>query len=107
MCRFSRVEQRAAMSGPSEDPLVRDARREALAVTLVAVLAAAYTLGYCILFGYAREDESVRFVLGFPAWVFWGIVAPWGVCVLICGGFSWWFMRDEDLGVEHEDPADG
>jgi hypothetical protein len=86
------------MNPPEEDPLVRSVRREAAAVAIVAVAATAYTVGYCALFGYGRAGEPVRFVLGFPAWVFWGIVAPWGVCVLICGWFSWRFMSDESLG---------
>ena len=73
----------AAVTRPPEDPLVRDARREAAAVALVAIVATAYTVGYCALFGYGREGEPIRFVLGFPSWVFWGILAPWGVCVLI------------------------
>ena len=66
------------MTEPPEDPLIRNARREALAVALVAVLATAYSVGYCTLFGYGRAGEPVRFVLGFPAWVFWGIVAAVG-----------------------------
>jgi len=94
------------MSPPSEDPLVSDARREALAVAVVAVTATVYTLVYCTRFGYGHEGEPIRFVLGFPSWVFWGIVAPWGVCVLICGGFSWWFMHDDELGKVHEEVAD-
>jgi hypothetical protein len=97
------------MSRSPEDPLVRDARREALAVALVALAATVYAVGYCTFFGYGRAGEPLRFVLGFPAWVFWGIVAPWFVCVLICCGFSWWFARDADLGHdvgEREDLAD-
>jgi hypothetical protein len=96
----------AAMSGPLEDPVVRDARREAAAVAIIAVVATAYSLGYCALFGYGRTGEPITFVLGFPSWVFWGIVAPWGVCTLIAGWFSWRFMRDEDLGEGREDAGD-
>ena len=94
------------MSRPPEDPLVRDARREAAAVALVAVVATAYTVGYCALFGYGREGEPIRFVLGFPSWVFWGILAPWGVCVLISAWFSWRFLRDEDLGEDRGGSGD-
>jgi hypothetical protein len=81
-----------------EDQLVRDARREAVATALVVIAATAYSVGYCALFGYGREGEPIRFVLGFPSWVFWGVVAPWAGCVLISGWFSWRFMRDDDLG---------
>jgi uncharacterized protein DUF997 len=95
------------MNEPPEDPLVRNTRREAAAVALVAIIAMFYTLGYCAFFGYGHADEPIRFVLGFPSWVFWGIVAPWGVCVLISGWFSWRFMSDDDIGQEHEDAGDG
>jgi hypothetical protein len=94
------------MTEPPEDPLIRHARREVLAVALVAALATIYSVGYCTLFGYGRMGEPVRFVLGFPAWIFWGIVAPWGVCVLIAAGFSGWFMSDDELGTPHEEGDD-
>src|SRR5439155_7004199 len=93
----------AVVSAPPEDPVVRDSRREAGAVALVATVATVYSVGYCALFGYGRADEPIRFVLGFPSWVFWGVVVPWGVCVLISGWFSWRFMSDEELGEVRED----
>ena len=94
------------MSRPPEDPVVRDCRREAAVVAVIAIAAMAYSVGYCALFGYGRAGEPIHFVLGFPSWVFWGIVAPWGVCVLISGWFSWRFMSDEELGAVHEDADD-
>src|SRR4051794_29276123 len=94
------------MNHPAEDPVVRDSRREAVVVALVALVATLYSVGYCTHYGYGRAGEPVRFVLGFPSWVFWGIVAPWGVCVLIAAGFSWWLMSDEDLGEGGEDVGD-
>jgi hypothetical protein len=94
------------MTEPPEDPLVRNARREALAVALVAVLATTYTVVYCTLFGYGRVGEPIRFLFGFPAWVFWGIVVPWGACVLIAGWFSCGFMSDDELGAEREEGDD-
>ncbi|MFO0953685.1 MAG: DUF997 family protein [Isosphaeraceae bacterium] len=87
--------------GPeAEDPLLRASKREALAVAGIALLAMAYTMVYCVNYGYGREAEPIRFVLGFPSWIFWGVVAPWTVCTLVCAGFSWWFMEDVDLGAE-------
>ncbi|HZW30117.1 MAG TPA: hypothetical protein VFF52_05375 [Isosphaeraceae bacterium] len=94
------------MSRPEEDPVVRDCRRETAVVAVIALVAMAYSVGYCALFGYGRAGEPIHFVLGFPSWVFWGIVAPWGVCVLIAGWFSWRFMSDEELGAVSEDADD-
>ena len=84
-----------------EDPVLRSSRREALVVLLVWLGAMTYTVTYCYRHGYGRALDSLTFVLGFPDWVFWGILVPWAVCLVV----SWWFsaslMRDEDLG---EDP---
>jgi hypothetical protein len=85
-----------------EDPVVRSGRREAAVVFVIWIAAFAYTVGYCLLFGYDRTAESLTFVLGFPDWVFWGIVAPWTVCVILCWWFAYCFMTDEDLGEEAE-----
>lgn len=75
-------------------------------VAVVALAATVYTLGYCARFGYGRVGDPVRFVLGFPSWVFWGIVTPWVLCVLFGVWFSWSFMTDDDIGAEPE-PAEG
>jgi hypothetical protein len=94
------------MSRPREDPVVRDCRREAAAVAVIATAATAYSVVYCALFGYSRAGEPIRFVLGFPSWVLWGVVAPWGICTLLSGWFSWRFMSDEELGKVREDADD-
>lgn len=85
---------------------MRSARREALFVGAVWLAAMSYTVGYCFLHGYGRAWESVTFVLGFPDWVFWGIVVPWAVCFAVSYWFSFWFMRDEDLGTERDEEVD-
>ena len=56
-----------------------------------------YTVTYCYLHGYGRTKESLKFVLGFPDWVFWGIVLPWGLCTIVASLFAFFFMKDEDL----------
>jgi hypothetical protein len=88
------------MSRRSEDPVLRSSRREAVLVFLVWLAACAYTVGYCYTFGYGREPESIRYVFGFPDWVFWGIVVPWSVCTLICYLAAYYLIADDDLGEE-------
>jgi hypothetical protein len=61
-------------------------------------------LGYCYTFGYDSAGEPIRFVLGFPAWVFWGIVVPWLGCVAFAAWFSLVFMTDETLGDDINSP---
>ncbi|MGH7199926.1 MAG: DUF997 family protein [Planctomycetaceae bacterium] len=89
------------MSQTSEDPVLRSARREAIIVFTVFIIACAYTISYCYLHGYGRELEDLEFVLGFPDWVFWGIIAPWSVCIVFAFLFGTVFIKDETLG---EDP---
>jgi hypothetical protein len=94
------------MSQPIDDPVLRSGKREALVVLVIWLAAMAYTVTYCYLFGYNRTVESLTFVLGFPDWVFWGIVTPWSVCIVFSFYFGATFMRDEDLGEELPEQED-
>ena len=89
------------MPKPAEDPVLTSARREAIIVFVTWIIATAYCIGYCAKYAYGRSIDDLKYVWGFPDWVFWGIIVPWGVCI----AFSWIFasiwMRDEELG---EDP---
>jgi Protein of unknown function (DUF997) len=77
--------------------LLRSARREALVVIIIWLAALCYTVTYCYATGYSRSLESLTFVLGFPDWVFWGILTPWCVCFLVSSLVSYLFMTDGDL----------
>ena len=90
------------MSRPAEDPVLTSARREALVALAVWAAATAWSVGYCALNGYDRAAESLSFVLWFPDWVFWGIVAPWLVCIAVSIWYAFALMRDEDLGSNEE-----
>lgn len=94
------------MSQPTDDPVLRSAKRESLVVLATWLSAMAWTVTYCYLHGYGRAPESLTFVLGFPDWVFWGIVAPWVVCAAFSTYFGHTFVRDEDLGEELPEQED-
>jgi hypothetical protein len=94
------------MSQSTDDPVLRSSRREAIVVFLTWLAAMTYTVTYCYLNGYNRKVESLKFVLGFPDWVFWGILAPWSVCVIFSFCFGAIFVRDEDLGEELPEQED-
>ena len=81
-----------------DDLVVWTARREAIVVLVIFLCALIYTVTFCYLHGYQRRPESLTFVFGFPDWVFWGVVAPWCVCLLLSYWFGYLFMRDADLG---------
>ena len=81
-----------------EDPVLTSARREAIVVFLIWLAACIYSVGYCYLFGYHRSAESLRYVLGIPDWVFFGLLVPWTICTGLSFWISNYFMRDDDLG---------
>lgn len=85
------------MSDPNERPLLKSARREAIAALTIWVIATTYCVCYCTRFAYGRDPASLKFILGFPDWIFWGIVVPWIVSVVVSGLFAFCFMKDEDL----------
>ncbi len=82
--------------------LFQNARREALVVVGAWVVAFAWTVGWCWLFGYPHGGDTPdpKLVLGFPDWVFWGIVIPWVACTLFTIGFGLYGMSDDDLGAD-------
>jgi hypothetical protein len=88
------------INGPQEDLVVRRARREAATALAIWLAAMIYTIVYCYLFGYQRSVESLTFVWWFPDWVFWGIIVPWGVCIVVSTVFALGIMGDESLGEE-------
>ena len=102
----------------AEVRLVRNARREAWVVAAVWALALVWSVGYCYLNGYRhdadswvvraglaepRQDDRLERTLGFPHWVFAGIMVPW----LLCTAFTVWFglfgMADDDLGADRDE----
>jgi len=88
------------VNAPQEDTVVYRARREASTALAIWLLAMLYTITYCYLYGYGRSVESLTFVWWFPDWVFWGIIVPWGVCIVISTVFALGVMGDESLGEE-------
>ncbi|HEY3963550.1 MAG TPA: DUF997 family protein [Planctomycetaceae bacterium] len=94
------------MPPATDDPVLRSARREAVVVFVTWLAAMSYTVTYCYLNGYHRPAESLKFVFGFPDWVFWGILVPWTVCAVFSLFFGATFVRDEDLGEELPEQED-
>jgi hypothetical protein len=86
------------MNRPSEDPVLTSARREALLVFAIWLVACVYSVGFCYRFGYQRDAATLTYVLGFPDWIFWGVVVPWTVCTALCFVLSYYVITDVDLG---------
>jgi len=101
------MRENAAMHSSRPDPLVASSKREALFAAALWLAATVYSVGYCAWFGYDLASDELKFVLGIPDWVFWGIVVPWTACTVVSIWFAMCIMRDEPLGAENvADPAD-
>ena len=87
--------------------LVASCRREAILCGMVFLAAITYTIVTCYRLGYRTPDpaEPLKFILGFPDWVFLGIILPWGVCTVIAWFFSFVLMQDHDFGPEAGEAA--
>ena len=94
------------MNVPRENSLLRSARREAALVLVMWFLAMAYSVTFCYVFGYGRTTENLRFIWGFPDWVFWGVVVPWVLCAVLSLLISNFYMTDQDMGVDPDEAGE-
>ena len=58
-------------------------------------------ISYCSLNAYDLAPEEVATLLGFPDWVFWGVVTPW----MVANGFTFWFCLRALKNDEDEEAA--
>ena len=91
------------MKPRSPDHVLQSAWREAMMVFAIWGAAGTWCVTYAALYGYNRTTADLTFVLGFPDWIFWGLVVPWVTCVLLSAIVSQFLMRDEDLGIDPEE----
>jgi hypothetical protein len=88
-----------------DDPVLRNARREAKVILALWALTTLYCCAFCYAEGYLRPDrplglEDLHPVLGIPRWFFWGVVAPWAVCGVVTLIYAGFLMADDDLGED-------
>jgi hypothetical protein len=104
-------DSRLPASGRQDDPVLVNARREAIIIFSVWVLATVYCCAYSYFFGYIRPGrplgpDDVRPILGIPSWAFWGFVVPWLLCAVFTVWFAGFFMADDDLGADRAGELD-
>lgn len=63
----------------------------------------AWVVGYCSLVGYSDVGETPAMVLGLPAWVVWGVLAPWIVATVASSWFAIYRITDDDLNESDPD----
>lgn len=86
------------------DPVFKNASREAKAALVLFAAVFVWVLGVAAWKGYGRTE--VAFVLGFPDWIFWGVILPWIACLVVSIFFGLRFMKDDDLGPEKREGVD-
>ena len=84
-------------SSNAETRSLRQSRRVLWLILMAWLGCAVWVISYCSTNGYDLAPEEVSTVLGFPDWVFWGVVTPW----MIANAFTFWFClgflkNDED-----------
>jgi hypothetical protein len=92
------------MAADKEQRLLRNARREGLLIMAVWLTALIWSVSIGYLAGPQSTGE-MSLVLGMPAWVFWGVVLPWGICLLFSVWFCFAYIADDDLGRDPEPEA--
>jgi hypothetical protein len=85
-----------------DDPVYLHTRREAWLILLVWLASLLWVIPYCAFNAYepANSVDGLKLVGGVPAWVFWGVLAPWFVTSLVTFFFCQFVIRDDELSDE-------
>lgn len=83
------------------DPVLKSSARESIFVFLVWLSATVYSVSMCYWLGY-DNTRPVSYMLGVPLWIFWGVLLPWVVCIVVSWWFAYFYMTDEYLGDQHD-----
>jgi hypothetical protein len=86
-----------------EQQLLRHARREGLLLLAAWLACLLWSTIVALIGGYGRDPDDIGLVLGFPDWIFWSVVLPWGLCLVFSVWFCFWYMADDDLGRDPEE----
>lgn len=69
-------------------------KKETWGILLLWACFALWVMIPCYLLGYQQApEETLKMVLGFPSWVFWGIALPWlgsnlAIILFVCFGMA-------------------
>ena len=77
------------------DATLRQAKREAILILSIWLLALCYTVAVCWWMGYRRDPADLKLIFGIPDWVLIGIIVPWLGMVPVSAWVSFGFMPDE------------
>lgn len=90
----------------SFDPVYEHTRRETLFIICAWVFFCVWVVGVSLATGYDVDPDTMKTVMGMPAWVFWGVGLPW----LASNVFIIWFalkvMVDDPLGEDEDEEVE-
>lgn len=95
------------MNAATEDPVLTSSRREALLAFAIWLTACVYSITVCYRYGYDRDVATLTYILGFPDWIFYGVVLPWTICTFLCFVMSYFVIADGELGEEQAEEQIG
>jgi hypothetical protein len=90
---------------PKEQRLLRNARREGLLILALWLICLLWSVGAGYVLGYRPSADEMDLILGMPDWVFWAVVLPWAICLVISVWFCFFFMADDDLGQDPDEES--
>ncbi|OYP36387.1 DUF997 family protein [Rhodopirellula sp. MGV] len=80
-----------------QSDLYRNCVREAKWILAIWLIAFAWVITYCTLFGYQVSADHLPLVFGMPSWVFWGVFLPWGISVVVSIWFALTMIQNDRL----------
>lgn len=109
-----------------EDPVYRHSRREGILILALWFVCLLYTCTYCYLFGYLSHEPhpnpagpalgawigpltafdrdpstlTTPLGLGIPDWIFYGVILPWLLCIVVTFWFCLFYFVEDDLGED-------
>lgn len=87
------------------DPAFLRARREAWTILGAWLVCMAWTVGVSWWMGYGEAAGEAQRVLGWPAWVFWGVAIPWLASTAFTVVFALHWMADDAVSDGPESAA--
>ena len=70
--------QASSPDGRMNHSVYENTKKETWGILLLWACFALWVMIPCYLLGYQQApEETLKMVLGFPSWVFWGIALPW------------------------------
>lgn len=100
------TEEKATSGSNAFDPVYENTRRETLFIIGAWVFFCVWVVGVSLTTGYDVDPDTMRIVMGMPAWVFWGVGLPWMAANIFIVWFALKYMADDPLGEDDDESVD-